>query len=61
MQQQPAADRDSAGFDNLPPLVEGQNIRTLAQNPWLLLPGVFIVIVVLTFNFVGDGLRDASW
>ena len=49
--------------------VEGQNGRDdgsteneeLAQNPWLLLPGVFIVIVVLTFNFVGDGLRDASW
>ena len=41
-------------------LKEGQNIRTLAQVPWLLLPGAFIVVVVLTFNFVGDGLRDAA-
>jgi peptide/nickel transport system permease protein len=28
--------------------------------PWLLLPGVAGVITVLTFNFLGDGLRDAA-
>ncbi|SVC13571.1 uncharacterized protein METZ01_LOCUS266425 [marine metagenome] len=28
--------------------------------PWLLLPGVFVIIVVLAFNVVRDGLRDAA-
>ncbi|MCX7905057.1 MAG: ABC transporter permease, partial [Caloramator sp.] len=29
-------------------------------SPWLLIPVIFVVIVVLAFNFVGDGLRDAA-
>ena len=37
-----------------------QNVRTVALAPWLFIPGVFIVITVLSFNFVGDGLRDAA-
>lgn len=41
-------------------LNEAQQLRVVAQAPWLLLPGVFIVLAVLTFNFVGDGLRDAA-
>ncbi|RLC38316.1 MAG: ABC transporter permease [Candidatus Nealsonbacteria bacterium] len=41
-------------------LKDGQNIRTVAQSPWLLIPGLFVVVVVLTFNFLGDGLRDAA-
>ncbi len=41
-------------------LQSAQNINTLATSPWLLLPGVFVVIVVLAFNFLGDGLRDAA-
>lgn len=41
-------------------LQDGQNIRTIVQNPWLLIPGLFVVVVVLAFNFVGDGLRDAA-
>lgn len=41
-------------------LKQVQNLRSLAQYPWLLLPGLFVVIVVLAFNFVGDGLRDAA-
>ncbi|MCT8160489.1 ABC transporter permease [Pseudoruegeria sp. SHC-113] len=41
-------------------LQEAQNIRTLATAPWLLLPGLAIVIAVLAMNFVGDGLRDAA-
>ncbi|GAH57494.1 unnamed protein product [marine sediment metagenome] len=41
-------------------LKEGQNIRTVALHPWLLLPGLFVIITVLTFNFLGDGLRDAA-
>ena len=41
-------------------LNEAQQLRVVAQAPWLLLPGVAIVLAVLAFNFVGDGLRDAA-
>ncbi|MGN6564111.1 MAG: ABC transporter permease [Thermomicrobiales bacterium] len=41
-------------------LQEAQNIQTVALSPWLLLPGVAVIIVVLAFNFLGDGLRDAA-
>ncbi len=34
-------------------------MQTFSSRPWLLLPGVFIFIAVLAFNFIGDGLRDA--
>ena len=37
-----------------------QEISVLAKTPWLLLPSVFIVVAILAFNFVGDGLRDAA-
>ncbi|MBO6676169.1 MAG: ABC transporter permease [Rhizobiales bacterium] len=39
---------------------EAQNIHSVALYPWLLLPGVFVILTVLAFNFVGDGLRDAA-
>lgn len=35
------------------------NISGIEQHPWLLIPGIFIVIGVLAFNFMGDALRDA--
>ena len=41
-------------------LKESQAIRVLANSPWLLVPAVFVIITVLAFNFVGDGLRDAA-
>jgi peptide/nickel transport system permease protein len=41
-------------------LQDAQNIRTLYHTPWLLLPGLFVIVVVLSFNFLGDGLRDAA-
>jgi peptide/nickel transport system permease protein len=41
-------------------LRDAQAIRVLALSPWLLLPAVFVVISILAFNFVGDGLRDAA-
>ncbi|MEM7132495.1 MAG: ABC transporter permease [Chloroflexota bacterium] len=41
-------------------LKDAQAIRVLALSPWLLLPAVFVVISILAFNFVGDGLRDAA-
>jgi len=37
-----------------------QNIETVALHPWLFIPGVFVIITVLAFNFLGDGLRDAA-
>jgi len=41
-------------------LQSAQNVQTVALSPWQLLPVVFIVLTVLAFNFVGDGLRDAA-
>ena len=41
-------------------LQDAQNIRTISLHPWLLLPALFVVVTVLAFNFVGDGLRDAA-
>ncbi len=41
-------------------LQEAQNIQTVANAPWLLIPGLFVIIAVLAFNLVGDGLRDAA-
>ena len=41
-------------------LQDAQNIRTLYHTPWLLLPGLFVIVVVLSFNFLGDGLRDSA-
>lgn len=41
-------------------LQEAQNIQSVALAPWLLIPGAFVIIAVLAFNLVGDGLRDAA-
>ncbi|NED94269.1 ABC transporter permease [Phytoactinopolyspora alkaliphila] len=41
-------------------LQEAQNIRAVSTAPWILLPGVAVVITVLAMNFFGDGLRDAA-
>ncbi|MGE5263806.1 MAG: ABC transporter permease [Acidobacteriota bacterium] len=41
-------------------LQDAQNIQALAISPWLLIPAVPVVIAVLAFNFMGDGLRDAA-
>lgn len=41
-------------------LQEAQNIQTLALAPWLLIPGLVVIIAVLVLNLVGDGLRDAA-
>jgi len=41
-------------------LQEAQNIQTIAQAPWLLIPGLFVILAVLAFNLTGDGLRDAA-
>ena len=41
-------------------LSDAMNIHSLSLYPWLLIPGVCIIIAVLAFNFLGDGLRDAA-
>jgi peptide/nickel transport system permease protein len=35
-------------------------VVTIAHTPWKLIPGAFVIYVVLLFNFLGNGLRDAS-
>ena len=41
-------------------LEQAQNIRAVASYPWLMYPGALVIITVLSFNFMGDGLRDAA-
>jgi peptide/nickel transport system permease protein len=41
-------------------LQESQNLRSVVLAPWVLLPGLAVVLSVLSFNFLGDGLRDAA-
>lgn len=41
-------------------LKEAQNVRSIAQAPWLFAPGIAVVLAVLALNFLGDGLRDAA-
>jgi peptide/nickel transport system permease protein len=41
-------------------LQQAQNVQTVAISPWLMLPAVPVIIVVMAFNFLGDGLRDAA-
>ncbi|MFY8105345.1 MAG: ABC transporter permease [Elstera sp.] len=41
-------------------LAEAQNINAVVLYPWLLFPVVPVILVVLAFNFLGDGLRDAA-
>jgi len=39
---------------------DAQNLQTLGTHPWIMTPVIFIIIAVLGFNFLGDGLRDAA-
>ena len=41
-------------------LQEAQNIRSVALMPWVFSPVFFVIVAVLAFNFVGDGMRDAA-
>jgi peptide/nickel transport system permease protein len=41
-------------------LNEAQNINVVVLYPWLMLPVVPVILVILAFNFFGDGLRDAA-
>lgn len=46
-----------ASWGNL--LSAGANLSNLINAPWLLFPGLFIIVAVVAYNFLGDGLRDA--
>ena len=39
---------------------DAQNLQTLGSHPWIMTPVIFIIVAVLGFNFLGDGLRDAA-
>lgn len=41
-------------------LQQAQNIQAIVVSPWLLVPAIPVIIVILAFNFLGDGLRDAA-
>jgi peptide/nickel transport system permease protein len=41
-------------------LQQAQNVQAVALSPWMLIPVVPVVLVILAFNFLGDGLRDAA-
>jgi len=55
------------GLGILPPAVswgtllqDAQTVAVVVKKPWLMLPGLFVIVAVLSFNFVGDGIRDAA-
>ena len=41
-------------------LQDAQNVQTIALTPWLLIPAIPVILVILALNFMGDGLRDAA-
>ena len=41
-------------------LKDVQNLESIATMPWLLIPALFVIVTVVLFNFLGDGLRDAA-
>jgi peptide/nickel transport system permease protein len=40
-------------------LAVGRNFRVVSDFPWMLIPGVFIFLAILAWNFFGDGIRDS--
>ena len=54
------------GLGILPPMVswgallkDAQQVSVILQHPWIMIPGLAVVIAVLLFSFLGDGVRDA--
>jgi peptide/nickel transport system permease protein len=41
-------------------LQDAQNLAAISSYPWLMFPGLMVIMCVLAFNFLGDGLRDAA-
>jgi peptide/nickel transport system permease protein len=46
----------SASWGNL--LADAQNVQRMVDYPWILIPGAFIFVTIMAFNFLGDWLRD---
>ncbi|HUO04387.1 MAG TPA: ABC transporter permease [Candidatus Binataceae bacterium] len=46
----------AASWGNL--LAQAEDVQNLARYPWILIPGIFIFMAVMSFNFLGDHLRD---
>jgi peptide/nickel transport system permease protein len=46
----------AASWGNL--LAQAEDVQNLMRYPWILIPGVFIFLAVMSFNFLGDHLRD---
>jgi peptide/nickel transport system permease protein len=40
-------------------LRDSQQVSVIISHPWILYPGLAVIITVLLFSFLGDGLRDA--
>jgi peptide/nickel transport system permease protein len=40
-------------------LEEAQNVKSIVFHPWLIAPAVMVIVAVMGFNFLGDGIRDA--
>lgn len=40
-------------------LSDGSTLQTIGQYPWIMIPGIVILVTILAFNFFGDGIRDA--
>jgi peptide/nickel transport system permease protein len=54
------------GLGIVPPMVswgalmrDAQKVTVIIQHPWLMYPGIAVIIAVLFFSFLGDGIRDA--
>jgi peptide/nickel transport system permease protein len=41
-------------------LQQAQDVTVVSNYPWLLAPVLFVMLAVILFNFIGDGLRDAA-
>lgn len=41
-------------------LQQAQNFSVVSLYPWIMIPAIFVIVAVLAFNFLGDGLRDAA-
>ncbi|MBE0696935.1 MAG: ABC transporter permease, partial [Anaerolineaceae bacterium] len=54
------------GLGILPPMVswgallrDAQQVTVIVQHPWIMIPGIAVILTVLLFSFLGDGIRDA--
>ena len=41
-------------------LKDAQNVQSVANMPWLFIPAIAVIVVILALNFMGDGIRDAA-